>query len=89
MENKGENLAKLYTADFILLSDSELIKTFEAYSYGVNLAHRFKDEVALEVAGNIIIERKLKTLEELRAIISKDKTEVSEYLDTINSIPKK
>ena len=89
MENKGENLAKLYLADFIFLSDSELIETFEAYSQGVNLHHSFKDEVALEVAGNIIIERKLKTLEELRAIILKDKTEVSKYLDTINSIPKK
>jgi hypothetical protein len=84
MEHKGDVLAKLYMEDFILLSDSELIKTFEAYSYGVNLAHSFKDEVALEVAGNIIIERKLKTLEELRAIISRDKTEVQEYLDTIN-----
>jgi hypothetical protein len=84
MESKGEVLYRLYRKDFILLSDSELIEKFAQYSYGVNLHHSFKDEVALEVAGELIIQRKLKTLEELRSIISKDKTEVEEYLDSIN-----
>ena len=84
MESKGEVLYKLYKKDFILLSDSELIEKFAQYSNGINFHHSFKDEVALETLAETLIERKLKTIEEIRAIILKDKTEVEEYLDSIN-----
>lgn len=84
MESKGEVLYKLYKKDFILLSDNELIEKFAKYSYGVNLHHSFKDEVALETLAETLIERKLKTLEEIRAIILEDKKEVEAYLDSIN-----
>jgi hypothetical protein len=84
MESKGEVLYRLYRKDFILLSDSEIIEKFTQYSYGINFHHSFKDEVALDTLAEILIERKLKTLKELKSIISKDKTEVEKYLDSIN-----
>lgn len=81
MKNKGQLLYELYKKDFEKLTDLELLKAFEAYSEVVNFYHSFKDEVALETAGELIINRKLKTLEELRAIVSEDEKNIKEYLN--------
>jgi hypothetical protein len=81
MKNKGQLLYELYKKDFEKLTDLELLKAFEAYSEAVNFSHSFKDEVALETAGELIINRKLKTLEELRAIVSEDEKNIKKYLN--------
>ena len=73
MESKGDVLAKLYREDFNLLSDSDLIEKFNYYVFCViHTAHSFKDEVALDVLATLLIERKLRTLKEIKDYIKEN-----------------
>jgi hypothetical protein len=80
--DKGTELINAFRDEAKALNNEELIKGWESRVYAVcYYAHSGKDSIAIEVFGEELISRKLKTFTELQEFYNFHKTQSNKELD--------